>query len=208
MHPRRLRSAAALWIVAGLWYLTAEAVAAAGFPHYSYCTNYVSDLGRPLQSPSAAWMNAAFIAQGLAFALAAALVVTTIRRGRGTVAFLVLAVAYGTGSAVVGVLHSGGGDASALAHVGGAVTAIVAGNLAVLTAGGVLLRRSRIRAFGLGSCALGMAGLLCGALLLSHSALGVAASAGATERGAVYTIIAWQLLAGAGLLHNRVGIER
>ena len=163
MHPKRLRAAAALWIVAGLCYLTAEAVAAAGFPHYSYCTHYVSDLGRPLQSPSAALMNAAFIAQGLAFALAAALVVTAMRRGPGAIAFLVLAVAYGAGSAVVGVFHSGGGDTSALVHVGGAVTAIVAGNLAVLTAGGVLLRRSRFRAFGLSTCALGTAGLLCGA---------------------------------------------
>ncbi len=74
--PAILRVAAALWIVAGLWYLVTEAVVAKHLPGYSYSADYISDLGRPLHSPLAAWMNGAFIAQGVAFALAGALVVT------------------------------------------------------------------------------------------------------------------------------------
>ncbi|MCV7154372.1 DUF998 domain-containing protein [Mycolicibacterium pyrenivorans] len=190
-----LRVAAALWIVAGAWYLGVEAVVAQGFPGYSYSADYISDLGRPWQSPLAAWMNGAFIVQGLAFAVAASLVVTVMRPRPGTVAFLGLAWVYGLGCVVVGVFPSGGADA--VMHVRGATAAIVAGNLAVLTAG-VLLCRRRCRALGVAGVALGAAGLVCGGVVLGNAALDVEPffGDGAWERGAVDSIIAWQLLAG------------
>lgn len=192
--PALLRAAAALWIGGGVAYLVAEAVAAEHFSGYRYATHYVSDLGRPLESPMASSMNAAFITQGTAFALAAGSMVAATRLRPGTAAFLALALVYGAGSVVVGVFPSGG--AAAHVHVAGATAAIVAGNLAVLTAGVGLLRRRRFRALGSASVALGAAGLICGGVLLFGSIFGTLAFGdGAWERAAIYSIIGWQLLA-------------
>ena len=194
--------AAALWLVTGLCYLITEAVVAAHVPGYSYFVAFISDLGRPVYSPMAAWMNGAFIQQGVGFVLACSLACATVRRGPGTAAFLGLAVVYGVGSSMVGLFHGGVGEASHTAHVSGAVAAIVGGNLAVITAGVVLLRRRRCIGFGAASAALGVAGLICGALLLVDGAADslVPFEGGFWERGSVYTIIAWQLLSGVVLL--------
>ena len=97
--PALVRVAATLWLVAGVAYLMAEALVARHLPGYSYSADYISDLGQPLHSPMAVWMNGAFIAQGMAFALAAALVVVAARAGPASVAFLGFAVMYGAGSA-------------------------------------------------------------------------------------------------------------
>ncbi|MDZ4234405.1 MAG: DUF998 domain-containing protein [Dietzia sp.] len=193
--------AAALWIVVGVCYLVAEAVVAAHLSGYSYSADYISDLGQPLRSPMAAWMNGAFIAQGLAFAMGAALMAAAVRRSAGSTAYLGLALTYGVGSVVVGVFPSGGTGTPALAHVGGAVAAILAGNLAILTAGVVLLRRRQFRAIGVTGVALGVVGLISGAMLVAGSALGadVYFGDGAWERAAIYTIIGWQLVAGIAL---------
>lgn len=190
--------AAALWILSGVWYVMAECVVAQHVPGYRYATNYISDLGRPLQSPMAAWMNGAFISQGVAFALAAALIVAAMRPGRGAVSFVGFALVYGAGSVVVGVVPSGG--PGALVHLGAATAAILAGNAAVLTAGTALLHRRR--SFGLITGVLGVAGLLSGAVLLFSSIFGarMVFDNGAWERAAIYTIIGWQLLAGATVL--------
>ena len=76
------RSAAALWIVAGVGYLATESIVAARAPDYSYVGDYVSDLGRA-GSPLAWWMNAAFRVQGMAFIVAGALTVWAGRPRRG-----------------------------------------------------------------------------------------------------------------------------
>jgi hypothetical membrane protein len=200
--------AAALWLVSGLWYLVTEAVVAAHVPGYTYAVDFISDLGKPGYSAMAGWMNGAFIQQGVSFALAGALAYRTVRRRPGSLVFLCLAIVYGVGSAMVGLFHGGVGDAAHTAHVAGAVTAIVGGNLAIITAGGVLLRRRRGGAFGIISVTLGAAGLLCGALLLVNGAAGnvVPFDGGVWERASVYTIIAWQLLAGYCVV--RVGLRR
>lgn len=190
-----LRVAATLWAGAGVAYLSVEAVAAQHFPGYSYSTDYISDLGRPSQSPMAAWMNAAFIAQGVAFALAGALIVVATRPRPGTAVFVALGAVYGAGCAVVGVVPSGGTGSSSLIHIGAATAAIVAGNLAVITAGAVLWRQRLSRIFGVASVAVGIAGLLSGALLLRSTV-----PDGAFERTAIYTIIGWQLLAAVTVL--------
>ena len=200
--PAALRGAAALWIVAGVFYLMTEFVVAQQVPGYSYAADYISDLGRPLRSPMAGWMNGAFIAQGVAFALAGVLVVTALRAGRAAVVFVGLALLYGAGSVIVGVYPSGG--AAAHVHVAGATAAIVAGNLAVLTAGVGLLRRRRFRALGSASVALGAAGLICAGVLLSGSVFGAPVFGdGDWERAAIYSIIGWQLLAAVAVLVRR-----
>ena len=194
--------AAALWIAAGVGYLATEAVAASRMPGYSYLGQYVSDLGRP-GSPLSWWMNAAFRVQGMAFVVAAALTVRTGRPRRGGMAFVVSACVYGAGSVVVGLFPSGGSGLPPALHVGGAAAAILGGNLAVLIAGWAGLpdgsRTSRLTGYTLGGL-----GLLSGALLIAADL-----PTGVCERGAIYPIIGWQLLAGASVLStDRAGGRR
>lgn len=200
-----LRVAASLSVVAGVFYLTTEAVVAAHLSGYSYSSDYISDLGQPLRSPMAAWMNGAFIAQGVAFAVAAAVLVAAMPRGRGSAAFLGGALIYGVGSVVVGVFPSGSTGTVALMHVGGAAAAILGGNLAILTAGAVLLHRRQFRTVGIAGAALGVIGLISAAMLVARSALGADTllGDGAWERAAIYTIIGWQLGAGLAALAFR-----
>lgn len=206
MHVVRRRTrlwAAALWLITGLWYLVTEAAVAARVPGYTYSVDFISDLGRPAYSSMAAWMNGAFIQQGVGFILACSLARAGVRRGPGAAVFLVLAVVYGVGTAMVGLFHGEVGEASHTAHVSGAVAAIVGGNLAVLTVGAFLLRRRRCTGFGAVSAALGAGGLICGAVLLVNGAdddSAVPFGGGFWERGSVYTIIAWQLLSSVVLL--------
>lgn len=205
-RPAGLRVGAILWIVAGIWYLATEACAARRLSGYSYSSDYISDLGRPLQSPLAGWMNGAFIAQGAAFALAALVVVATARLRPGTMTFAAFALTYGAGSALVGLVPSGGTGTASLVHFAGAFAAIVGGNLAVITAGVVLLRGTRFRAAGLVSVTLGILGLICGGLLLCDSVFNadVPFGDGVWERVAVYTIIGWQLLAGCAVVLTKL----
>ncbi|RZT14392.1 putative membrane protein [Mycobacterium sp. BK558] len=191
--------AAALWIAAGVGYLATETVAASRMPEYSYVADYISDLGRP-ESPLSWWMNAAFRVQGMAFVVAGALTVRTGPPRRGGLAFVVAACAYGAGSVVVGLFPSGGTGAAQGLHVGGAAAAIVGGNLAVLIAAWAGLPHGSH-----GSHALRRAGYGLGAIGLLSGVLLVAADlpTGVCERGAIYPIIAWQLLAAVAVLTSR-----
>jgi len=175
-----LLAAAVAWSAAGVGYLAAEAVAASGFPGYGYADDYISDLGVPGRSPLAAVMNLGFVWQGLLFAAAGVLVFKAGCRGRAL--FLALALVHGAGNVLVAVVHS---DAAADGwHVAGAGMAIVGGNAAVVTAGLSLRGGYRIA-----SVVIGLAGLA------SLLALAGGSPAGLWERGSVYTIIGWELLA-------------
>lgn len=175
-----LLAAAVAWSLAGVGYLAAEAVAASAFPGYSYTGDYISDLGVPGPSPLAAVMNAGFVWQGLLFAAAGILVFKAGCRGRAP--FLVLALVHGLGNVLVAVVHS---DAAADGwHVAGAGMAIVGGNAAVVAAGLGLWGGYRVA-----SVVIGFAGLASLLALASGSPVGV------WERGSVYTIIGWELLA-------------
>jgi hypothetical membrane protein len=188
--------AAVLWIGAGVGYLATEAVAASRMPGYSYLADYISDLGRP-ESPLSWWMNAAFRVQGMAFVVAGALMVRTRPPRRGGMAFTVSACVYGAGSVVVGLFPSGGTGAAQSVHVGGAAAAIVGGNLAVLIAAwaGLPHHSRALRRVGYG---LGAIGLLSGALLVAADL-----PTGVCERGAIYPIISWQLVAAVAVLTSR-----
>lgn len=185
-------------MIAGAWYLVTEAVVAGQIPGYRYSVDYISDLGQPARSPWASWMSGAFIVQGAAFALAAALVVAAMRLGPGGLRFFGLALIYGVGSAAVGLFPGGGADTGAVVHVAGATAAIVGGNLAIISAGAAFLRRSRFRVLGGSGVALGIVGLVSAGFLLLNSMLDahLVFGDGAWERVAIYTIIGWQLLAG------------
>lgn len=134
-------------------------------------------------------MNAGFVWQGVLFAVAGVLVFAAGCRGR--VPFLVLALVHGAGNVLVAFVH---GDAPADgSHVAGAGMAIVGGNAAVLVAGMSLRGGCRIA-----SVVIGLAGLA------SLLALSAGSPVGLWERGSVYTIIGWELLAATAVFVSSV----
>lgn len=184
-----VRPAAALWILGAAGYFAAEALAAAALPGYRYDADYISTLGNPAVSPRAAWMNAAFILQGLCFAAAALLATRRSRRHRW---FSAIAAANGIGNISIAIVHSGQGHTW---HVIGAGLAIIGGNAAALSSAGWTAPGWYRGA----SALLGLTGLV--ALLVTVFG---AAQIGAWERAAVYPIFAWQLMT-AGYLLSRSG---
>jgi hypothetical membrane protein len=201
-------SAGIAWIAAAVVYVGTEAIAASAFPGYSYSANYISDLGVPevaefqgraIDSPLAAVMNTGFVLQGVLYLLGAVVATRALRAGPRR-AFLVLAAVHAVGITVVGLIH---GSASSAAsgigwmHVVGAGMAIIAGNVASIVAGLGSGRIGAARAFRVASVALGVVGLVAlGAL----QALGGSDLDGVWERGSVYTVTAWELLAGVTVL--------
>ncbi|MGU3499665.1 DUF998 domain-containing protein [Mycobacterium sp. C31M] len=179
----RTRLAAALWIIGAVGYFTAEALAASAIAGYSYAGDYISTLGDPVASPQAALMNAAFVVQGLCFATAAILIAPK------RLWFLAFALCNGVGNILVALVHSGQGNTW---HGVGAALAIIGGNAAAIAGPALGSRLYRGT-----SVALGIVGLLC--LLVMATA---PPNIGIWERGAVYPIFAWQLLAAVTLLRR------
>lgn len=213
--PTRLAGAA--WLLAGLVFVVAEGVATTQFtPAYDYAVNYISELGvvgcmeayNGLRacSPLAGMMNAAFVASGLLFGLAAILAATQLS-GRGRFLFLALGITHAIGLVLVGVFHGGAlvaHDGLAVFHVIGAVLAIVGGNLAIAFA--PVPREfgapDALRRLGPWAAAAGLVGLL--VLIVSSGAkLGIPPGEGAWERLSVYTITLWEILMGGWLLLAR-----
>jgi hypothetical membrane protein len=201
-------TAAVLWVLASTWYLISEAVTARALPGYSYAHHYISDLGVPASnsavgSPLAAVMNLGLVHQGLLFITAAGFARRGMPAGRGRSLFLALAVVHGAGTALVGIVHSGAEGVAAL-HGAGAAMAIVGGNLAVITAGTVAGRSVLPRWFRAVSTALGIAGLTSVIVLLVNAAAGRPfLDDGVWERGAVYTVNAWEFTVAAAVLATR-----
>jgi hypothetical membrane protein len=201
-------AAGVAWITAAVVYVSTEAIAASAFPGYSYSANYISDLGVPdvaefqgraIDSPLAAVMNAGFVLQGALYLLAALIATRALRSGPRR-AFLALAAVHAVGITVVGLIH---GSASSAAsgigwmHVVGAGMAIIAGNAASILAGTGSRRIGLPRGFRIASVALGVVGLVALGLL---QALGGSDVDGIYERGSVYSVTAWELLAGTSVL--------
>jgi len=204
------RLAGALWIAAGVIYVAAEYVASTAFPGYSYATNYISDLGVPevgvvdgrhLDSPLSWVMNTGFVLQGVFFLIAALLAARALtRRPRKTTLWVTLSALHAFGIVLVAAvpgsqqaIQSG----MAVFHGIGAAFAIICGNLAA-AAGGFAIGGRGFRGF---SIAIAVFGLLSLVGLFAHNALGIAAVAdGLWERGSVYTIILWELVAGIVLI--------
>ncbi|BBZ26098.1 hypothetical protein MMAD_03930 [Mycolicibacterium madagascariense] len=198
-----VRAGAACWLIAGVAYPSAEAIAAHAPPHYDYARNFISDLGRP-DSPLSPLMNAAFVIQGTLFFVGAALVARGAR-GRGRT-FVACAAFNAIGNVTVASVPSGV-PAHAWVHATGAVLAILGGNAAILASGAVLRslgahRRSRRTSIVLAATGLTSFALLAVASTTSTTVLLPAAT---WERGSVYTIIAWQSLTAVYLLTGWAG---
>ncbi|GAB3208288.1 DUF998 domain-containing protein [Nocardia tengchongensis] len=205
----RGRFAGALLLLAGLQYLALEYVSARAWhrPTYSYAVNFISDLGNPvagdvfdgrsINSPLHSVMNFAFVAQGVLFIAAGALLLAA--RERSDRLLLGLVIAHGIGVILVGFFHESAANLHngvLVVHGIGAAVAIVAGNVAAILAGRrpgmpTWLRRTSI--------ALGALGLASFVLLQADRPLYHAAG-GIPERGSVYTILVFEILLGTVLL--------
>ena len=187
-----MRAAAGTWLAGAAVYLIAEAVAATGVKSYSYLDDYISELG------VSGLMNRAFMLHGVLFLMGAVLVVRSVRLGWMGRAFVIAAAVNALGNVGVGGFPSG-----TAAHVTGAGMAIIGGNVAVIL--GALGSRSLGAGqwFRRAGVTLGAVGLLCLAVLVIDGVNGASLPVGLVERGAVYPIIAWELLAGVTILRTR-----
>ncbi|OBI76309.1 DUF998 domain-containing protein [Mycobacterium asiaticum] len=185
------RCGAALWVLGAIGYLVLEALAAAGYPHYSYADNYISDLG--VAGSRTHVMHAAFCSYGVLFLLGAVLIVGVPASRRASI-FLAMAAINAVGNIVVGTIYSG------KVHVVGAALAIVGGNVAI-AAGSRVVGIAR-RWYQRGSELVAALGLLSLTMLVVDSAITDSRILpdGVWERGSVYSITLWQLLTAGCLL--------
>jgi hypothetical membrane protein len=206
---RILAAAGLFWFLAGSLFLITEAIAASGFPGYSYAHDFISELGVPyadimdgrlVRSTHAVVMNGGFIAESLCFALAA---LSLARAWRGwsptLILFLLLGGAHAAGLVLIAVVHSGSRELAAGTyhwHALGAGMAILGGNAAILVAARLLRHLGAPRAYIAASVAIALFGLLSLAVLLT----GGIVPEGVAERGSVYAIAAWEILSGIVLL--------
>ncbi|MGI4859638.1 MAG: DUF998 domain-containing protein [Janthinobacterium lividum] len=205
------RAGALAFLLAGVQYLFAETVAAAAWitPRYSYARNYISDLGvadcgqvfhsRLICSPRHVLMNGAFIVEGGLFLLACLCFLRVVPRSWRAVV-VILGLAHGVGMWLVGTFNGSQAallDGTLRYHAGGAAAAIAAGNLATIVAGWIAHRRGVRGWMAIVSAMLGVTGLLSAGVLLAGTG---AVPAGVAERGAVYTIMTWEILLGVVIL--------
>jgi hypothetical membrane protein len=185
----------------------AEAIVAVAFrPEYSYVHDYISDLGRAIDSPLASLMNGAFVLQGTGFLVGAVLAGRAVGN-RNVGLFLTLATANALGNILVGTFHSGPAaeaDGTVWVHRAGAVLAIVGGNCAILAGSAILRNAGAARWYRGASVGLAALGLLSLVMLVIGSTTGalVVFPEAVWERGSVYSIIVWQMFTGAYLLHR------
>jgi hypothetical membrane protein len=197
------RAGAAMWLLSAAVYLTCEAVAAASSPRYSYVEDYISDLG------ASAVMNVgAFMLHGSLFLLGAVAVMSAYPAlGWAGRSFALAALANAIGNVLVGTFPSGAFAAADVNwHVIGAGLAIVGGNVAVIIAGIGSRRIGAAPSFRRPSVAIGLIGLVCLLALVIDSSTGSRVlPVGLLERGAVYSTVAWELLAGVTILRGSRG---
>ncbi|MFI8569237.1 DUF998 domain-containing protein [Rhodococcus sp. NPDC078407] len=195
--------AAGAFLVGGLTYLAAEAIAALGWsdPPYSYARNNISDLGIPDISPWHAVMNTGFVVDGTLFVLAG-LGLSVLFEGRARWILLGTAIVHGVGSVVVGLAHASV-DGASVPHAAGAGMAIIGGNLVLLAVGRYGSRVGAPRWYTVGSAAAGAVGLAGLALFLADPGI---LDGGTFERISVYTIIGWEIITGTMILVHRRGL--
>ena len=195
-----------IWLAGAAVYLVSEAIAAASVPGYSYVADFISDLG------VAAVMNiGAFMLHGSLFLLGA----IVIWRGYPTLgwvgwSFVLAAVANAIGNVLVGTFSSGAAETPGDVHwhAIGAGMAIIGGNTAVIIAGIGSRRIGAPRSYRRASVAIGAVGIACLLTLIIDGANGSRGlPVGVVERGAVYTIVVWEIMTGVAILCRRVAIS-
>ncbi|MFJ3903947.1 DUF998 domain-containing protein [Streptomyces sp. NPDC090025] len=202
---------AVILVVNTVQWIAAEAVAAAAWtaPPYSYAANYISDLGVPdcgakfqgreLCSPLHPLMNASFALEGLLFATGIVLL-SRLVTGRARRVFVALAVTHGAAMVLVGLFHGSadGPDYRLFIHGGAAAVGILCANSVAILAG-ALRNLGLPPVYRACSVAVGVLGLL------SEALVGVSPStAGAFERGGVYSWLLWSAVTGLLLLAGRL----
>jgi hypothetical membrane protein len=214
-RPVAVKLGAAALIIAGLYYVIAEAVTAASWknPPYDYAHNFISDLGVPscggvldgrtICSPLHTVMNTGFILQGALFIVAAALL-SGLLPGRLRLAYVILAVVHGVGIIIVGLIHGSpesAADGMMHWHGTGAAMAIVCGNAVTIVIGVYLLRSGRARRLGLAEILIGAVGVISAIVLVTMEGKSpIPYYAAVFERGSVYPITAAELVMGVALL--------
>jgi hypothetical membrane protein len=212
-------AAAAGFLGAAAVYLVAEAVAAAAWssPSYSYVHNWISTLGAcepsggSVCSPLRVVMNTAFVLRGVLFVLGS--VCAALSLGWvGARVFVTFAIIHALGVGLVGLVPESTPAPVGTLHLVGALFAIAGGNLAITAGGSSTLRRAAPHWFPWASTVLGMVGLtflvLFGALREVNPGLLRALGAGLVERMSVYTVNAWEIVAGILLLRAARGQRR
>lgn len=193
-NRRRERVAAVLWLVGAAVYLACEAVAAVRLRGYSYADDYISDLGvAPVMSIGG------FILHGCLF-LAGAVVFcgSCPKLGWAGWVFVVMAATNAVGNVIVGTVRSG------TVHSTGAAMAILGGNIAVIVAGVGGRRSHASSAYRGASVAIGAVGIACLLTLVIDGANSPRdLPVGIVERGAVYSIVIWEIMTGAAILCRR-----
>ena len=210
--------AAGSWLAAAAVYLLAEGISAAAFsPSYSYAQNYISDLGvaacgqlidgRAICSPLHDLMNAGFIIQGLLFFAAAVFAARAVTR-RARYALLALAAMNCIGISLVGIFHEAAAtqaDPTLQYHVLGAFLAIVAGNATALASSALSPDLGLPPWHRTASIILSIVGMVGLVMLIVAQARGTVTLVpdGIWERTSVYTITAWEVVTGIGVLTAR-----
>jgi hypothetical membrane protein len=216
-QTRAGRIGAALLLAAPIVYLVTETVAALAWtnPRYDYLHDYVSSLGVPgplshafgqtMNSPLAAVMNTGFILYGVLIALAGALLLRP-RAGARTVILLVLAVGFGIGGILLGLVpgsqHSV--DTGAIVyHSLGAQLAIIAGNTMAILAAAFRRQLNISRPVAVIAMSLGTMGVISMAAFLIDVRAQINFLIGVFERGAIYPFVATQIILGLGLIRRQ-----
>ncbi|MFJ4654422.1 DUF998 domain-containing protein [Nocardia sp. NPDC088792] len=210
----RMRFAGALLLLAGVQYVVLEYVAAAAWPHpgYSYVVNFISDLGNPvaddvyagrlIDSPHHVAMNIAFVAQGALFLIAGVLLLTSMIRGRLDRLLLGLVIAHSVGVILVGFFHESSANEHngvLLVHGIGAAATILAGNIVAIVVGVQGAKFGVAQGLRWTFGAVGILGLASFVLLQADRPLYDSAG-GVPERGAVYSILLFEIVLGTALL--------
>lgn len=199
---------AAAFILGGLQYVAAEAIAAAAWtnPRYSYTYNYISDLGVPqaqtydgrvVNSPLAWVMNTGFILEGVLFVVGAVLLAPMFAGVRRHL-FVSFALVHGVGIVLVGIFHEAA-DAGSL-HLIGAFASIIFGNLTALLVGLSWRALGLPQWFGILCIVMPILGLASEVVLVAE-VFGPELD-GLWERGGVYSITAFEVLFGAVVLRS------
>jgi hypothetical membrane protein len=212
MARGRLAAGAVVLLLCGQYWVAEAVTAAAWRTPYSYSRNFISDLGvtaclpRGPCSPWGAVMNGGLMLSGVLAVLAAVLLAPLVPNRSARRGLVGLAVLHGIGSAVVGLIHSAPGTPGGTPrlHLFGAYAAIIGGNLALLVAGAGVARPWVPSGFRLFSIGVGLAGLGSGLTLIATRAV----PPGLAERGAVDTVVLWEVVTGALLARVLIGRRR
>jgi hypothetical membrane protein len=207
------RLGAALWLCC-FQFFVGEQIARLGWTgHYSMARNYISDLGAVRCDGSAAcsslhWvMNGSFVLQGLLIVFGTLLIRSFFPARLVYRIALALLVIAGIGVLEVGVAPE---DVNFRLHLLGAVAHFVAGNLAMILLGLVMIRRSVCEAmpsrlkswitFTLGS--IGLLATLALAFRGTPSWAALGWNTGTVERLAAYPLPLWLTWTGAVILRE------